>query len=145
MLKKLLVAAGTLSLALGILGVFIPLLPTTPFLLLSAACYARGSERFYRWLTGHRHLGRYISDYREGRGIPLGTKVSAIVLLWSSIVYAVVAITDGVVVEALLLIIAGGVTTHLLSLPTRRPGRPQRECGHTADADGSSAIASDTD
>ena len=62
MLNKLLIVVGTLSLVLGIVGVFVPLLPTTPFLLLAAACYARGSERLYRWLVGHRYLGQYIRD-----------------------------------------------------------------------------------
>ena len=61
--------------ALGIAGIFLPLLPTTPFLLLAAACYVRSSPRLYRWLMNHRWTGEYIRDYREKRGLPLRTKI----------------------------------------------------------------------
>ena len=63
LLKSVLISIGTLSVFLGFLGIFIPLLPTTPFLLLAAACYIRSSDRFYQWLIDNKWLGRYIRDY----------------------------------------------------------------------------------
>jgi len=74
--------------ALAVLGLFLPVLPTTPFLLLAAVCYARSSERFYHWLMTNRWFGEYIRNYREGRGIPLKQKVLTISLLWVTIGYA---------------------------------------------------------
>ena len=61
---------------------FVPLLPTIPFLLLAAACYARSSERFYHWLLNNRWFGSYIRNYREGKGVPLKVKIFTIALLW---------------------------------------------------------------
>ncbi|MBM7060799.1 YbaN family protein [Pseudomonas sp. UL073] len=84
-LRYVLLAIGWLSVALGVIGIFLPVLPTTPFLLLAAACFARSSERFYRWLTEHPRLGPWIRDYLDGNGIPLKGKVYAIGLMWLSI------------------------------------------------------------
>jgi uncharacterized membrane protein YbaN (DUF454 family) len=80
---------GVLFLALAILGVFLPLLPTTPFLLLSASLFYKGSDRYYRWLMQHPCLGCYIENYRKHKAIPLGTKIFSVVLLWISILIAV--------------------------------------------------------
>ena len=65
--KALYFIAGTVCLILGIIGIILPILPTTPFLLLAAGCYARSSERFYNWLLNNRILGSYIRNYREGK------------------------------------------------------------------------------
>ena len=80
-----LLAIGWLSVLLGVIGIFVPVLPTTPFLLLAAACVVRSSRRFYLWLVNHKHLGPWIRDYLEGNGIPLKGKVYAIGLMWASI------------------------------------------------------------
>ena len=80
-----LLAIGWLSVLLGVIGIFVPVLPTTPFLLLAAACFVRSSPRFYLWLVNHKHLGPWIRDYLEGNGIPLKGKVYAIGLMWASI------------------------------------------------------------
>jgi uncharacterized membrane protein YbaN (DUF454 family) len=84
-LRCLLLVIGWLSLALGVIGVFLPVLPTTPFLLLAAACFMRSSQRFYLWLVDHPQLGPWIRDYLEGQGIPLKGKVYALSLMWLSI------------------------------------------------------------
>jgi uncharacterized membrane protein YbaN (DUF454 family) len=87
--KALLVAAGSVSLALAVLGLFLPLLPTTPFLLLASACYVRSSERLHGWLMGNRMLGPYIRNFKERRGIPLRGRVITVVVLWLPLLYSV--------------------------------------------------------
>ncbi|AHF68644.1 MULTISPECIES: YbaN family protein [Pseudomonas] len=85
LVRYLLVAVGWTSVGLGVIGIFLPVLPTTPFLLLAAACFARSSPRFYNWLVNHKRLGPWIRDYLAGNGIPLKGKVYAIGLMWASI------------------------------------------------------------
>ena len=84
-IRTLLLAIGWLSVTLGIIGIFLPVLPTTPFLLLAAACFARSSRRFYLWLVEHPRLGPWIRDYLDGQGIPLKAKIYSIALMWGSI------------------------------------------------------------
>lgn len=86
MIKTLFNIAGTVALLLGILGIFLPVLPTTPFLLLASACYLRGSERMHRWLMNQPHLGPYIRNFQAGRGIPLRAKIVALATMWTSII-----------------------------------------------------------
>lgn len=85
LLRYSLLALGWLSVALGVLGIFLPVLPTTPFLLLAAACFMRSSRRFYLWLVEHPRLGPWIRDYLSGEGIPRKAKGYAIALMWLSI------------------------------------------------------------
>jgi uncharacterized membrane protein YbaN (DUF454 family) len=80
-LKALLLFVGWLSVILGVIGVFLPIMPTTPFLLLAAACFARTSPKFYGWLVGHPRLGKYLVYYLEGKGIPLKAKIYTIALM----------------------------------------------------------------
>jgi len=80
-----LLVIGWLSVSLGIVGIFLPVLPTTPFLLLAAACFVRSSRRFYDWLVTHPRLGPWFRDYLEGNGIPLKGKVYALATMWLSI------------------------------------------------------------
>ena len=121
--KWLFVVAGSLSLGLGILGILLPVLPTTPFLLLSAACYLRGSERLYRWLLSTKHLGSYILAWREKKGIALGLKISIISLMFITIAITVIFFVDALWLRILLPAIALMVTYHILRLPTYRKGR----------------------
>jgi uncharacterized protein len=114
------VAAGTLFVVLGVLGIFLPLLPTTPFLLLAAYCYARSSPRMLHWLLTNRWFGAYIRNYREGRGIPLREKIIALTTLWLTIGYTALYAVPIWWVRLLLLVIALGVTTHLLRVKTLR-------------------------
>ncbi|BAU75349.1 YbaN family protein [Metapseudomonas furukawaii] len=87
-LRMILLVVGWLSVVLGVIGIFVPVLPTTPFLLLAAACFVRSSRRFYFWLVEHPRLGPWIRDYLEGQGIPLKGKVYTLVLMWASIAFS---------------------------------------------------------
>lgn len=88
-MKTLYIVLGSISLALGILGIFLPLLPTTPFLLLTAALYFKGSPRLYNWLLNHRHFGPYIRNFRENKAIPLRAKIISLVLMWGTMLYCI--------------------------------------------------------
>jgi len=116
--RYLLIISGTIFLGFGIIGIFLPILPTTPFLLLAAACYARSSKKFYDWLMNNRWFGTYIKNYREGRGVPLKVKVFTISLLWITILASVFFIISNFLVELILIIVAIGVTTHILTIKT---------------------------
>jgi uncharacterized protein len=117
--RALLIVAGTISLALGAIGLFLPILPTTPFLLLSAACYMRSSERLHDWLINNRWFGEYIKNYQSGKGIPLKTKIIALSFLWLAILYSTFFVVDEIIfAQIALLIIAAGVSLHLIRLPT---------------------------
>ena len=118
-LKRILfIVAGTICLGLGAVGIILPLLPTTPFILLSAACYMRGSHRMYQWLLNNKWFGKYIRNYREGKGIPLRGKISALVLLWATISYTAIFMINIDVIRLTLFIVAAIVSTHLIRLPT---------------------------
>ncbi len=119
-LRKLLIFLGTIFVGLGILGIFIPILPTTPFLLLAAACYARSSKRFYHWLLSNKWFGSYIKNYKEGKRIPLKVKIFTVSLLWITILTSSIFATNVIYIRIILIIIALCVTIHILSLRTSR-------------------------
>ena len=109
---------GGILVGLGVLGMFLPLLPTTIFLLGAAACFGKSSPGAYRWLTTNRVFGRHLRDYREERGATFGTKVFSISSLWIGIGAAVYLVRDMPWLEVVLIAIAMAVTVHLLSLRT---------------------------
>ncbi len=115
-IKWLLIIIGTFFVGLGILGIFLPLLPTTPFFLIAAACFARSSKRFYNWLLNNRWFGKYIKNYREGKGIPLKVKILSISLLWCTILFSTVFIVSILFVRIILILVAVGVTIHIVSI-----------------------------
>jgi len=121
LIKTLLIVNGTLCVTLGILGIFLPVLPTTPFLLLAAICYARSSKRLYNRLINNRWCGQYIRNYREGKGIPLKQKVLTIMLLWLMIGYAAGFVVTLWWVKITLFGMAIGVTIHLIRIKTFKP------------------------
>lgn len=120
LLRWLLLGTGWICVVLGAIGVVLPLLPTTPFLLVAAACFARASRRFYDWLLDTRVLGGYIRDYRSGLGMLLRAKIIALSVLWITILSSVTLLVPFWPMRALLLLSATAVTVHLLRLPTRR-------------------------
>jgi len=112
-------ALGTLFLGIGIIGIPLPILPTTPLLLLAAACYIRGSPRMYLWMMTNRYFGRYLKDYSEGRGVSRRAKAVALAFLWSFIGLSALLATENLIMRLVLLVVAAGVTVHLLTLRTK--------------------------
>ncbi len=106
-----------MAVALGVVGIFLPVLPTVPFLLLALACFTRSSERCYTWLLDHARFGPLVRPYQDGRGMQRSTKVKAIALLWTSITISALLLTNPWA-QGTLLIVALGVTLYLLRLPT---------------------------
>src|SRR3989339_1437853 len=122
LIKVLLITAGTVSLWLGILGIFLPLLPVTPFLLLAAVFYSKGSDKLYNWLVENRCFGSYIKNYREKKGIPLRAKITAIVFLNITIGYTIFFIIHYFWLKVMLFLIAVGVVVHICSMKTLNNG-----------------------
>lgn len=109
---------GTLSVAAGIIGIVVPLWPTTCFLLLAGWCFARSSPRAERWLYGNRVFGRYLTAYRDRGVISTRVRRGATIFLWSAILVSAVFAVGHLWVVALLLLVAALVTAHLYSLPS---------------------------
>lgn len=113
-----------MALALGIIGMVLPLLPTTPFLLLAVYCYARSSERVHRWLLSNRVFGRHLQDYASGRGVSRSLKAGVLVLLWVVIVLSAVFFVPWIWARVLLGVIGVGVSVHILLLKTKTDTEP---------------------
>lgn len=116
------IVAGSVFLATGIVGILVPVLPTTPFLILAALCYARGSERCYRWLTTNRVFGRYLNDYLCGHGAPWRVKAAVLIFLWVVITVSAVFFAEQLWLRVVLFAVAIGVTAHVLLLKGRPRG-----------------------
>ena len=119
-MKVLYILLGSLSLGLGIVGIFLPLLPTTPFLLLTAALYFRSSPRLYHWLLHQKHLGPYIRHFREHKALPLHAKVISVSLIWLTLGYCGLYVAPYLWSNLLFLSIAIGTTLLILSYKTLR-------------------------
>jgi len=115
------IIGGSVSIGLGIIGIFLPVLPTTPFLLLGAFCYSRGSNALHRKLLENPILGEYIRDYQEGRGVPLAQKIISITFLWLTIGGSILFVKPALWLSLLLFGIATGVTIHLVRIKTKKP------------------------
>ena len=109
---------GTACLIIGGVGIVLPLLPTTPFLLLAAVCYARSSERWYHWLLHNRWFGSYIKNWHEGKGIPMKTKALSILFLLLTMGYSAAVVVPFFIGKVALILIAVCVSVHILSFPT---------------------------
>ncbi|WP_087974476.1 YbaN family protein [Oceanobacillus rekensis] len=118
-IKKLfLIIIGSISLFFGVLGIFLPLLPTTPLLLLAAACYVRSSEKLYTWLITNKYFGSYILNYRNGKGIPLKAKIIGVTLLWISLLYTIIFVIPLLIVKVLLFLTGSYFTWFILKQKT---------------------------
>jgi uncharacterized membrane protein YbaN (DUF454 family) len=115
---------GTLFVALGIVGIFLPVLPTTPFILLAAACYARASTRFYNWLLNNRILGPTILEWRRYRSIPYRVKWTAIILMVVTLSISIVFFVPWMELRIGLAILGVALGVYLYNVPSRdQPGR----------------------
>ncbi|MDZ4654332.1 MAG: YbaN family protein [Coriobacteriia bacterium] len=121
MRRYALLACGWVFLGLGVLGMALPVLPTTPFVLLAAACFLRSSERLHSWILGHRVFGPQIADYLEGKGLKRKTKVVAISTLWASMLGSAVFFVPYFIADVAMVLVAVGVTVYLVRLPTAPP------------------------
>lgn len=119
-IRVLLISSGFFFTTLAIAGIFLPVLPTTPFLLVAAACFARSSESAYHWLIHNKWFGKYLSDYRSGKGIPVRIKAGALSFLWITIGVSVVFFVDRLFVRILLILLAGAVTFHILYIKSKK-------------------------
>lgn len=118
--RRLFVIAGTIALGTGVVGIIVPVLPTTPFLLLAAICYMRGSQRLYNALLCNRFIGSYVRNYLEGRGMSLKMKIWTLSLLWAAIVCSAVFFTDSFIIRIILAVVLIGVTIHILLIRTAK-------------------------
>ena len=116
--RNLLITAGFACLLLGAVGIFIPVLPTTPFLLLAAGLFLRSSSRLYLWITNHRVFGTFIRNYRRFHAVPLRSKVIALALLWLTIGYSIIWVTHTWWLRGLLFLVAAAVSVHILRMKT---------------------------
>jgi uncharacterized membrane protein YbaN (DUF454 family) len=114
--KAILVTFGTFFLLLGIIGIILPVLPTTPFLIIAAACYLRGSDRMYQWMMNNRYFGDLIRNYMERKGIKPRQKAVAIFMLWFLISITLVFFLQQFYLRLILILVAVAVTIHLLRL-----------------------------
>lgn len=123
--RVLLLAVGALCVALAAVGVVLPLLPTTPFLLAAVVCFGRSSSRVHRWLMFNRVFGRYLRDYVTGKGAPWRVRIPILAILWTGILLSAFLAVDAFWVRVILFIIAGGVTLHIVTLrsATAQTGR----------------------
>ena len=117
--------AGTICVVLGAIGIVLPILPTTPFLLAAAACYYKSSERMHRWLLNNKWFGEYIRNYQEGKGLTIKTKITALTVLWITIVFSTAFMLDRILppmlvlpIQLIMIAVAIAVSTHILRLPT---------------------------
>ena len=127
MLRITLIIIGTISTGIGIVGIFLPILPTTPFFLLAAACYLRSSKRFYHWLLNNRFFGIYVKTYVEGKGMPLKLKILTIALIWIAIGVLVGFVVEGLVIRVILVLIHIGVTIHIILVRPRKGKEKNKE------------------
>ncbi len=124
LLRWILIACGWISIAGGVAGIFLPLVPTVPFLLLAVACFARSSERFHSWLVEHNHLGPLLRDYLKGAGIPLRAKRMAIGMVWVSFPVSTFLFARTLWLKLLLIAMAMAITLYLLFQPTAPQEQP---------------------
>ncbi len=129
-LRVMLLVAGTLSVAIGVIGIYLPVLPTTPFLLLAAACYVRSSERMYRWLLGEPRLGREMQAILEKRGLPRNVKTFSLLFAWIVLGGLALFVVESALTKALLIALALIKTAVLLRMPTAEKHRDERSAAN---------------
>jgi uncharacterized protein len=112
--------SGFLLVAIGVIGIFLPLLPTTIFLILASICFLKSSPKANEWLRNHKVLGGYIDNYQNKTGLTRNAKIANIITLWISISLSAIFLTDELYIKIILLAIAIGVTIHLVMIKTKK-------------------------
>lgn len=121
LLKYFYMVSGFILVAIGVIGIFLPLLPTTIFLILASICFLKSSPKANEWLKNHKLLGAYIDNYQNKTGLTRNAKTANIITLWTSISLSAFLLTDKIYIQVLLFAIAIGVTIHLLMIKTKQP------------------------
>jgi uncharacterized protein len=121
------VSIGILTLSIGLIGIALPILPTTPFLLATAYCFSRGSLRFYTWLTTNRAFGRYVRDYYEGRGISRRAKIATLLMLWTTIGISIAILIHPLWLRVILVIVGVAVSYHIATLGNNRARKASKQ------------------
>lgn len=123
--RALWLVVGLICVGLGTIGIVLPILPTTPFLLAAAACFCKSSTRMYNWLLNNKWFGEYIRNYKEGRGLTAKTKITALVVLWVTISISIFFLLGQLLpfqlvlpMQIILICVAVGVSVHVIRLPT---------------------------
>ena len=124
--KIVMISLGVFFVVLGVVGIFIPVLPTTPFLIVAAALFANSSRKFYDWLLSNRLFGKILSDYRKGKGIPIKIKIYLITLLWMTLGVSADFSWDIIYIPIILLLVGIGVSVHILMIKTYKGGYPKK-------------------
>jgi len=112
--------SGILLVAIGVIGIFLPILPTTIFLILASICFLKSSPKANEWLRNHKLLGGYIDNYQNKTGLTRNAKIANIITLWTSISLSAFLLTEELYVRLILLAIAIGVTIHLIMIKTKK-------------------------
>lgn len=112
--------SGILLVAIGVIGIFLPVLPTTIFLILASACFVKSSPKANEWLRNHKILGVYLKNYQDKTGLTLKAKVINLIFLWTTISVSAIIFTDSLPIKLLLLFIAVGVSIHLIMIKTKK-------------------------
>ena len=130
--------AGTICVVLGAIGIVLPILPTTPFLLAAAACYYKSSPRMHRWLLNNKWFGEYIRNYTEGKGLTKKTKITALALLWATIGISTVFMLNRLLsaqlvlpMQIIMIAVAIAVSLHILRLPTFKKTKENTQIQNT--------------
>lgn len=118
MMRSIYIIVGTIALVIGAIGLFLPVIPTTPLVILAAACYYRGSDRLHNWILSSRWFGETVKNYQEGRGLTRDTKVRAISMMWAMILISAWFFVSNFFVRVAIICVAIGVTVYLIKLPT---------------------------
>ena len=119
-IRYLYLVSGFLFISIGVIGAFLPLLPTTIFLILASACFMKSSSRANDWLKNNKWLGGYLRNYQDKTGLTMASKISHIAVLWISIVFSAVVLTEHTAIRIMLFFIAAGVTIHLATIRTTK-------------------------
>lgn len=119
-MRILLTVLGLIALGLGLLGIFLPVLPTTPFLLLAAALFLRGNMNLYNWLLNHPKLGPYIRNFMEHKSIPLKIKVISVSMVWLTLLNCAIFVAEYWLFRLFFILLAAAITAHILSYKTLR-------------------------